>query len=586
MRKTKIVCTLGPATDNPQVLRGLFESGMNVARLNFSHGSHAEHKKRVDAFKAVRNELDVPVALLLDTKGPEIRLKDFKGGIVTLEKGKTFTLTGREVEGSEKIVSITYADLHKYLTRGNKLLIDDGLIELRVNEIEGKDIHCEVINGGIVKDKKSVNVPGIPIDMPYLNEQDEKNILFAAKHDFDFIAASFVRNADCVKQIKKLLEKEGKGDIQIISKIENSEGVANIDEIIKISDGVMVARGDMGVEIPFEELPAIQKKIIRKCYSSGKLAITATQMLDSMINNPRPTRAEITDIANAIYDGTSAIMLSGETSVGKYPLETVATMSKIARETEANIDYSNYLTNREKPQQHSVTEAISLSTFTTAQMLEAQSIVTVTKSGYTARMISKYRPECAIIATTASKKMFYQLALSWGVIPVLTETKDNTDDLFKHAIAKASEKGLIKNGDVIVITGGMPVDVSGTTNTLKVHIVGDILLKGKGVNRLKTSGTLYVVRDEDDDCKQFNVGDILVIKKTAPNVLPILKYASAIVTEEAHDESKAVVVGQVLDVPVIANAKGATKILKSGTVVTVNAAKGQISSDIQEHLRK
>ncbi|MBF0441633.1 MAG: pyruvate kinase [Oligoflexales bacterium] len=579
MRKTKIVCTLGPATDNPEVLRQMFLNGMNVARLNFSHGNHAEHLKRVEAFKAIRSELGIPSAILLDTKGPEIRLKEFEKGSVELKKDNIFILTTEDIMGTEERVSITYKGLPHDLKKGNTILMADGLIGLSVIDIKEKDIICRVMNSGPISNRKSINIPDVKISLPYLSDEDRENILFAIKHDFDFIAASFVRSADCVKQIRRILEENHDNSVKIISKIENREGVDNIDEIIRVSDGIMIARGDMGVEIPFEELPALQKMIIVKSFQAGKMVITATQMLESMINNPRPTRAEITDVANAIYDGTSAIMLSGETSVGKYPVETLATMSKIATETENNIDYATHFQHLTK-ELRNVTDAISHATIYIAKTLDAKAIITVTKSGNTARMTSKYRPGCDIIATTTSPKVLNQLALSWGIIPVLTETKNTTDEIFNQAIRSSEEKGLIKSGDIVVITGGMPIDVSGTTNTVKVHVVGNVLIKGKGINNYSATGIIHIIDDDIHSIESFDQGSVLVIKKTTDKIIPLLKYASAIITEEYADDSKAALVGLALEIPVITEAIDAAKLLKSGTAVTVDAQKGQVTTGV------
>lgn len=470
MRKTKIVCTMGPAVNDINILKSLVENGMNVARLNFSHGEYSEHKKRIDDIKMVRDELNAPVAILLDTKGPEIRIKEFKQGSVKLIDGAEFTLTCKDVIGDEGIVSVTYENLYKDITKDSRILLDDGLIELKVENILDKDIICKVINGGVLSNRKSINIPGASINLPYLSEKDKNDIIFGIENDVDFIAASFVRTADDVLQVRQILDQNGGEDIQIIAKIENSEGVNNIDAIINVSDGIMVARGDMGVEISFEDLPAIQKLLIEKCYKAGKKVITATQMLDSMIRNPRPTRAETTDVANAIYDGTSAIMLSGETAIGKYPVESVITMSKIAEKTESSINYKKRFHNQDTKQlTKTVTSAISHATCTMAMDLGAAAIITVTNSGVTARMVSSFRPDCTIIATTPIKKVYRQLALSWGVNPVLSKKQSNTDDLFDHSIEKSVETELVKNGDLVVITGGHPVGISGTTNIIKAH---------------------------------------------------------------------------------------------------------------------
>ncbi len=471
MRKTKIVCTMGPATDNEEILRTLMKEGMNVARLNFSHGTHEEQKRRMDMIKKLREELGLPVAILLDTKGPEIRTKDFEGGKVEIKAGQFFTLTTRELIGDSTICSITYKDLYKDVEEGTKILIDDGLIELVVKSISGEDILCEVINGGFVSNHKGINVPSVHLNMPYMSQKDIDDILFGIEQDVDFIAASFVRSARDVLEIRKLLDDNGGEKINIISKIENSEGVNHIDDIIYVSDGIMVARGDMGVEIPGEEVPVIQKLIIRKVYNAGKQVITATQMLDSMMKNPRPTRAETTDVANAIYDGTSAIMLSGETAAGLYPVESVQTMVRIAERTERDIDYRKRFLNYDRKANRNVTDAVCHAACTTAIDLNASAIVIVTKSGGSARNTSKYRPCCNIIAGTTSDKAYRQLNMSWGVTPVHLEEKNEIFELFDHAVESGKKQGLLKTGDTVVVSAGVPLGISGNTNMLKVQVV-------------------------------------------------------------------------------------------------------------------
>ncbi len=580
MRKTKIVCTLGPATNDPKVLEGLMRGGMDVARINFSHGDHAEHQKRMDDFKKMRDKLGLPVALLLDTKGPEIRIRDFEGGRVELKNGAHFTLTTQDVMGDADRVSVTYDGLPNDITPGTRILIDDGLIELLVESIKGTDIFCRVVNGGVLSNKKSINIPGVSIRLPYMSEKDKSDILFGIKNDVDFIAASFVRTAYDVLEMRKVLEKNGGEHIQIIAKIENGEGVVNIDDILKVSEGIMVARGDMGVEIPYEDLPSIQKMLIEKCYKAGKMVITATQMLDSMIRNPRPTRAETTDVANAVYDGTSAVMLSGETAIGKFPIEAISAMAKIAEKTEGSIDYKQKFYAQGLSPSQSITNAISHATCTTAMDLGATAIVTVTKSGHTARMVSRYRPGCPIVAVTTSKKVFHQLALSWGVQPVMGEEQPTTDELFEHGVSRALETGLVKNGDLVVITGGTPVGVPGTTNTLKAHLVGHVLVKGKAATALSVSGSLCVAKSAQDALRDFHDGEILVIKNTSNELLPLLKRASGIITEAEGTATHAAIVGMTLEIPVITGAQNATSILKSGTVVTIDGNRGLVYSGI------
>ena len=471
MRKTKIVCTLGPATDREDVLRQLMQEGMNVARCNFSHGNYEDHKKRMDMVKKLRKELKKPIAILLDTKGPEVRVRQFKDGKITLEEGQLFTLTSEDVEGTKDKVSVTYDRLYEDLEVGMTVLIDDGLIEMKVEKVERTNIICRVINGGTVSNNKGINIPDVNLSMPYLSDKDREDILFGIEQDVDYIAASFVQNKEDILQLRRLLTKNGGEEIKIIAKIENRQGVENIDEILEVSDGIMVARGDMGVEIPCEEVPVIQKMIIKKVYEAGKHVITATQMLESMIKNPRPTRAEATDIANAVYDGTSAIMLSGETAAGAYPVEAVKMMVRIAERAEQDIDYRKRFFNRDRKANPDITDAICHATCTTALDLNAKAIVTVTKSGQSARMVAGYRPQSDIISCTTSEKICRQLNLAWGVTSILIQEEKDVLDLFDHAIAAAEKQGLLEKGDLAVITSGVPLGVSGTTNMLKARIV-------------------------------------------------------------------------------------------------------------------
>ncbi|MGN1421979.1 MAG: pyruvate kinase [Oscillospiraceae bacterium] len=587
MRRTKIVCTLGPSTKSDEVLRRLIESGMNVARQNFSHGDHAGHKATHDQVVRIARELGQPVATLLDTKGPEVRLKKFEGGKKTeIKTGEGFVLTTRDIVGNKDIVSITYKNLANDIDVGTRILIDDGNVILRCTDIirntDGTaDIACTVLNGGMLSDNKGVNIPGVKLSMPYLSEADISDIRFAAQESFDYIAASFVTCEADILSIRKILEEEGRPDIRIIAKIENGEGVKNIDEILRVSDGIMVARGDMGVEIPFEEIPQIQKMLIKKAYNANKQVITATQMLESMIHNPRPTRAETTDVANAIYDGTSAIMLSGETAAGEHPVEAVKTMALIAETTEKAIDYKKRFYKLETNNGVNVSTAISHATVSAAMDLGATAIITVTKTGTTARMISRYRPECPIISCTTSEVTWRQMALSWGVIPLMAEEMmTSTDDLIHHAVDKAVSAGLLKNGDLAVITAGVPLGVSGTTNLMKVHIVGDVLVSGQGASGGKATATACVCRNESDALRQFERGQIIVIPKTSNAILPLLKTAAGIITEEssADSDSHAAVVGMALDIPVITGAANATLILRSGTTITMDAEKGIVSA--------
>ncbi len=574
MRKTKIICTLGPAVDDENILEKLILKGMNVARINFSHGNHDEHKIRIERFKKVREKLGYAIPLLLDTKGPEIRTGKFEDSQVELKENDSFILYNDDVIGNSKGASVTYKELFKDVKRGSRILINDGLVELEVTEIKNKDIYCVVLNGGVIGNNKGINVPGAEIHLPSLTEQDVKDIKFGIENEFDFVAASFVRKASDVIEIKKVLEKFGGHGINVIAKIENREGVQNFDEIIKVADGIMVARGDLGVEIPVEEVPVVQKNIIEKCYKGGRPVITATQMLDSMIRNPRPTRAEASDVANAIYDGTSAVMLSGETASGKYPVESLETMSRVAEKAENAIDFWKKFNVNQYNIITSVTNAISHATCTTALDLKASAIITVTKSGHTARMISRFRPACPIVATTVEPRVQRQLSLSWGVIPYLVKEATSTDEMFDVGVDKAIESGLVNNGDLVVITAGVPIGVSGTTNILKVHIVGKVLAQGTGVGTGTVTGELCVAKTLDQLKNNFVEGNILVVPQTTNDMLFYMRRASGIITEEGGIGSHAAIVGMTLEMPVIVSTDHATQILKSGTVVTIDASRG------------
>lgn len=585
MRKTKIICTLGPSTDDPQVLRDLMLGGMNTARVNFSHGSYEEHSKRIQMIKELREELKLPIPLLLDTKGPEIRTGDFEGGHCELVQGQKFTLTPKDIIGDSKRTKISYPGLYKDVETGMRILIDDGLIEMVVTDIKNQEVICEVLNGGPVSNHKSINVPDANLTMDYMSQKDIEDIKFGIEQGFDYIAASFVRTAFDVLEIKRILEQNGGEDIQVIAKIENRQGVENIEHILKASDGIMVARGDMGVEIPFEELPAIQKSLIEKCYRAGKRVITATQMLESMTHNPRPTRAETSDVANAVYDGTSAVMLSGETAVGKYPVRALKTMSQICTKAEEDINYIKRFEARKIESNMDVTNAISHSACTTAHDLGAAAIITVSKSGFTPRVLSGFRPMVPIIAGCMNERVYRQLGLSWGVTPILTRKKNTSDELFEHAVEEAlKQTDLIEKGDVVVITGGVPVGVKGTTNILKVELVGDILLSGISISPKSVCGTVCVANNTAEAIANFNDGDILVIPETGNDIIDILRKASAIITEEQGLSSHAAVVGLTLDIPVICGAEGATRILKNGTTITIDGVRGQVYGGVAKIL--
>ena len=581
MRKTKIICTLGPASSDEVTLRKMMLLGMNVCRFNFSHGTHQEHRAKLETVKRLREELRLPIATLLDTKGPEIRLRDFEAGSVLLEAGASFTLTTREVMGDQSIASITYGGLPKDVAPGSRILIDDGLVELRVETVTDTDIACTVVNGGKISNHKGINVPGVSLSMPYLSEVDRADLLFGIQEGFDFVAASFVRSAQDVLAVKSFLGEHGGRHIKIISKIENAEGVRNIDEILAVSGGIMVARGDLGVEVDMQEIPVLQKKMIQKCYKAGKVVITATQMLESMSSHPRPTRAEVNDVANAIYDGTSAIMLSGETAAGQYPLEAVNTMATIAARTEKDINYrAAFLQREDGPASSNITEAISHATCTTALDIGAAAIIPISKSGRTARMVSKYRCSVPIIACTPDEVTYRQLALSWGVVPVLCPQQGDTDALFAAAVQSALEQShILRDGDLVVLTAGLPLGVSGTTNLLKVQTVGSTFLRGKGLNSLAASGPVCVGRTAPEVQANFTFGDILVCRAVDLSMMKQVFSASAIVTEESNPESDHLldsIAGQ-LNVPILVGVRDCTRLLRTGETVQLDAAEGVIT---------
>ena len=575
MRRTKIVSTIGPATDAPEVLNLLVKKGINVARLNFSHGTHEEHGRRIKAVKEAALALGRHVGIMLDTKGPEIRTGILKEDKVNLVEGQMVTLTTEEIEGDANRLSVSYPGLPQDLGSRSTILLSDGLIALKVESIEGTEIHCRVKNGGELGNKKGVNVPGRAINLPSLTEKDVDDIVFGLEQGIDFIAASFVRRASDVLAIRRILEEKG-SRVQIIAKIESHQGVDNIDEILKVTDGVMVARGDLGVEIPTEEVPLVQKMIIEKCNRAGKPVITATQMLDSMIRNPRPTRAEASDVANAIFDGTDAIMLSGETAAGKYPIESVETMAIIARRAEEALRYEEILSRKAFTPQRTVTNAISYATCATAQDLGASAILTSTKSGHTARMVSKYRPKAPIIAFTPLAATARILSLVWGVEPLLTDETRGTDEMIDAAVKEALTHKYIKQGDLVVITAGVPVGLPGTTNLLKVHIVGDVLVKGQGIGNKAASGIVNVVHSAKEALAKVQPGDIMVTVATDRDFVPAMEKAAAIITEEGGLTSHAAIIGLNLGIPVIVGVDGATGKLDEGSTVTVDSARGLI----------
>lgn len=586
MNKTKIVCTLGPSTGTVEIIKELIKNGMSAARINFSHGTYESHSVIINNLIQAREELNAPIPLILDTKGPEIRIKTFKEDTITLNQGSTFTLTTEDIEGDETRVSVTYKNLPLDLRRGSRVLIDDGLIELKVKNLTETDVECEVINGGTLSSRKGVNIPDVYVNLPSLTDKDIEDIKFGIEMGFDYIAASFVRSVNDVIKIRRVLEENNGSSINIISKIENREGVNNIDEILEVSDGIMVARGDLGVEIPPEEVPLVQKRLINKANQKGKPVITATQMLDSMIHNPRPTRAEANDVANAIFDGTDAVMLSGETAKGAYPIDSVKMMATIAQTTEASTEYIEEMKKTHATLQRSVTNAISYACCATANDLKASCIITVTKSGYTGRMVSMFRPMSPILCCTMGEHVWRQLNLVWGCIPtIFSATYNNTDDVFNEAITKAVELKLAKNGDSVIIIAGVPIGVSGTTNTLKVHIVGDVLVKGKGVGDKVISGKGVIIKVLEEAEKFFQKGDILITHETNNDFLPYIKKASALIVEsDANENNHAEIVAKALDIPVILGAKNATEMIRNGILITIDSKKGFVYNGIPQYL--
>ncbi len=576
MRRTKIVCTIGPASSQPEVIRGLLEKGMDVARLNFSHGTLAEHAERLLLVREAAKQLGKRVGILMDTRGPEIRLGSFRRGEVELKEGEYFILTTEEVEGDERIVSLNYKGLPGDLTPGTLILIDDGIIGLRAEKITAMEIICRVEHGGRLSSRKSVNLPGVSINLPVLSAEDKRDISFALAQDADFLAVSFVRRATDVIAVRQLVEEQG-GRIKIIAKIENEEGVNNFQEILEMADGIMVARGDLGVEIPAEDVPLVQKKIIAACNLAGKPVITATQMLDSMIRHPRPTRAEASDVANAIFDGTDALMLSGETAAGMFPLEAVATMARIALRTEDALEYKKTL---EQPGPHldkTITDTISYATWRASHELGAAAIISSTQSGYTARMVSKYRPHAPIIAVTPTEKVAAELTLTWGVYPLLTYAHYTTDEIYEGAVAAALQARLIKNGDLIIFTAGVPVGLTGTTNYLRIETVGEVIIQGQGVGHASASGEVHLGLTAEE-AQLIKPGQILVTRNTNEEYIPAMEKAAAVITESPGLTSHAAIAGIELGIPVVVGVNNATAKLVSGQLVTVDASRGLVYS--------
>ena len=578
MRKTKIVCTIGPASESIELLEELVDAGMNVARLNFSHGDHAEHKARIDKINEVARKKGKVVGILLDTRGPEIRTHSMKDGRVELVTGQKISISMTEVEGTGDVFSVTYEKLIEDVEAGSVILLDDGLIELKVT---GKDeekglIHTSVVNSGLLQNKKGVNVPGVEIQLPGMTEKDSKDILFGIKENVDFIAASFVRRASDVLEIRSLLEDNGGADLQIIPKIENQEGVDNIDEILMVSDGLMVARGDLGVEIPSEEVPLIQKQLIEKCNQAGKPVITATQMLDSMQHNPRPTRAEASDVANAILDGSDAIMLSGETAAGQYPVESVRTMAKIAVHTEAAVDYRSVVSTRRREKQGNMTEAIGQSAAYTALNLNVKAVIAPTRSGHTAKMIAKYRPGCPVIAVTTSERTSKKLSLVWGIYPIVGENVSSIDEILQESVEESVKHQYVGHGDVVIITAGVPVGKVGTTNLMKIHVIGDLLARGQGIGKTAAFGKVVIAKNAEEALSFDTEGAILVTTGSDRDMMPAIEKCAGLITEEGGLTSHAAIVGLSLGIPVIVGVEGATSKIKHDSDITMDAESGVI----------
>jgi pyruvate kinase len=579
MLRTKIVCTIGPASESIPMLIKMVRSGMNVARLNFSHGTHGEHASRLKAIREAAGKTGKNVSIMLDTKGPEIRLGYLEKDRVTLEAGKRVTLTVKDIRGNEQVLPVTYPGLPRDVFPGDRILIADGLIELRVLDKTRKNVECEIVNGGEITSQKGINLPGIVVNIPAITDRDVDDILFGIKNDMDFIAASFIRKANDVLAIRQIIEESG-ADLDIIAKIENREGLNNIDEIINVADGIMVARGDLGVEIPVEEVPLVQKDIITKCNMLGKPVIIATQMLESMIQNPRPTRAEASDVANAIFDGTDAIMLSGETAIGKYPVLAVQTMARIAEMAESSVKYEEMLSRKNRAVSSTVTDAISHATCSISEGLGAAAIITSTESGYTSKMVSKYRPRSPVVAITPVEKVLKKMLLVWGVQPILVERTTDTDSMIATAIESSLNAGLINPGDLVVITAGVPVGVRGTTNMIKVHTVGDILARGTGIGPQAVTGTARICHTPREALEKIEPGDILVTESTDREFIAGMKKTAAVITEAGGLTSHAAIVGLEFGIPVVVGVEEATKLLKDGEIITVDGQRGLVYKGI------
>ncbi|MCL2699879.1 MAG: pyruvate kinase [Defluviitaleaceae bacterium] len=584
MRKTKIVATLGPSSSDIETIKELIKAGLDAARINFSHGTYESHGEVIDRLKEAREALDAPIPLILDTKGPEIRIKTFEKDSIFLEQGATFTLTTEDITGDETKVSVTYADLPKDVNVGGRVLIDDGLIELTVKSLTDTDVVCEVVNSGYLGSRKGVNIPDVYVNLPSLTEKDIEDIKFGIKQGFDYVAASFIRSASDVSAIRDVLERNGGDDIRIIAKIESREGVDNIDAILEVADGIMVARGDLGVEIPPEEVPLVQKVLIEKANHKGKPVITATQMLESMVSNPRPTRAEANDVANAIFDGSDAIMLSGETAKGKYPVESVRMMARIAQTAESSVQYRDDLAeHHHETFQANITNAVGYAACTTAADLNAACIAAVTDQGFTARMISRFRPECPILAITPVERVWRQLNLVWGCVPALAGIIQGSDEVFNAAVKKSMETNLASEGDAVVIAAGVPVGIAGTTNTMRVVIVGDVIARGQGYSGQVIGGVANVIKVTELADKYFRAGDILVTTRTTNEMIPYIRKAAAVVVGswEKIDNTHAETVARALEKPLIVCEQKVVDLISDGLPITVDTVNGFVYNGIR-----
>lgn len=574
MRRTKIVCTIGPASDAEEIIKGLILAGMDVARLNFSHGTHEEHGQRIKKVRRLASELGRTVAIMLDTKGPEVRTGVFKGGKAYLAPGGKVLLTAGDIMGDSTHIPINYPRLSAYLRPGDTILLDDGALSLKVDECRDQEVVCTVVNGGEIRDHKGVNLPGVGLDLPALSPQDVEDIEFGLELGIDFIAASFIRQATDILEIRHLVEKRNHC-AQIIAKIETPQALENLDDILRVADGLMVARGDLGVEIAVEEVPRVQKQIIAKANRAGKPVITATQMLESMISSPRPTRAEASDVYNAILDGSDALMLSGETAAGQYPVEAVRVMDRIAQRAEATLPVRDF-GDEEEQGRLTVTEAISRASCTLARSLEVAAIIAPTASGTTARMVSRYRPRVPIIAVSPNQHVVRRLCLTWGVYPLLAKRRAGTDEMIEEAVEAALQAGIISQGDLTVVTAGVPVGGPGTTNLLKVHLVGEVLVRGTGIGGLSAQGTVRIVHSPQEAWEKVQEGDILVCASTDAEYLPAMRKAAAIITETGGLTSHAAIIGLELNLPVVVGVERATEKLKDGLRVTVDGARGTV----------